>query len=218
VVLHYAGLAPEKIDSFYEISLFNGFPYVEQMDAASQDQTQVEQARAAFRGMAADKMIRVAFPKYKRNDYRIRSLEISAPNDGDPRRAVLVEDVGAIAERNLADRNLRTKSRAIARAVVKYLLAQNVSQAVEKNNDEGLGFLVKAVLQAAAAATEVADKRSWQTLPDLVLMARAILPAGPQSVTLHFLDNAGATVETREIKEIAVQAGKRTFLIVRTAL
>jgi hypothetical protein len=77
-----------------------------------------------------------------------------------------VEDVGAIAVRNLDDRVNRTAERAIARAVVKYLLSQRAADVVEKNSNENWGFLVRTILQAASAATEVADKRSWRTLPD----------------------------------------------------
>jgi hypothetical protein len=216
VVLHYAGLGPEKVDSFFEISVYNGWPYVEQVNTKSQEDTQVEQARAVFRSLAADKMIRVAFPKYNRLAARIQSAEVQS--DSVVSRAVLVEDVGAIAVKNLEDRIVRIRARAIARAVTKYLLAQKVSQAVEKNNNENLGFLVKMVMQAASAATEVADKRSWRTLPDRILMARLTLPSGSQNITLRFLDSSGATVETREIKNVPVTAGRKSFLIVRTAL
>ena len=217
VVLHYAGLGPEQVDSFFEISVFNGWPYVEQMDTSSQDQTQVEQARAVVRAITADKMIRVAFPKYKRSTYKIQTVEVRNPATL-PRTGALVEDIGAIAVRDLEDRNLQTRGRAVARAVIKYLLAQNIANAVEKKNDEGLGFLVRAVLQAAAAATEVADKRSWQSLPDKILMARTVLPAGTHTLTLRFLSQAGGTVETKEINNVAVTDGRKTFLIVRTAL
>ncbi|MBL0058559.1 MAG: hypothetical protein IPP35_05535 [Elusimicrobia bacterium] len=216
VILHYAGLGPEKVDSFFEISVYNGWPYVEQVNAKTQDDTQVEQARAVFRSLAADKMIRVAFPKYNRLAARIQSAEVQS--DSVVSRTVLVEDVGAIAVKNLEDRIVRIRARAIARAVTKYLLAQKVSQAVEKNNNENLGFLVKMVMQAASAATEVADKRSWRTLPDRILMARLTLPSGSQNITLRFLDSSGTTVETREIKNVPVTAGRKSFLIVRTAL
>lgn len=216
ILLHYAGLGPEKVDSFFEISVFKGWPYVEQVNTKSQDDTQVEQARAVFRSLTADKMIRVAFPKYKRATARIQTAEIFSGST--THHATLVEDVGAIAVRNLEDRVLRTRSRAIARAVIKYLLAQKISNAVEKNSDEGLGFLVRAVLQAAATLTEVADKRAWRTLPDKILMARLALPIGDHSLTVKFSDELGAPVETREIKKVTVLPGRRSILIVRTAV
>jgi hypothetical protein len=215
VVLHYAGLGPEKVDSFFEISVYNGWPYVQQVDTQSQDDTQIEQAQAVMRSLAADKMIRVAFPKYRRNTSQISALAV----EGSSRtwRGSVVEDVGAIAIRNLEDRVGRTRGRAIARATVKYLLAQQVGKAVEEN-DEGLGFLVKALLQAAAAATEVADKRAWRTLPDRVEMVRVALPEGSHTLTLKFLNAAGAPVETRSLPPLPVARGRRTFLIVRSAL
>ena len=215
VVLHYSGLGPEKVDSFFEISVYNGWPYVEKMDTKNQQDTQVEQARAVFRSLGADKMIRIAFPKYRRTPPKITAADVESASS--TYHAALVEDVGAIAVRNLDDRINRIRGRAIARAVVKYLLTQNVAKEVEKNN-EGVGLLVRAVLQAASAATEVADKRAWRTLPDQILMARLSLPAGPQNLTLRFMDGAGRTVETREINNVVVTAHRKTFVIVRTAL
>jgi tetratricopeptide (TPR) repeat protein len=216
IVLHYAGLGPEKVDSFFEISVYNGWPYVEQVNTKSQNDTQVEQARAVFRSLAADKMIRVAFPKYRRISAQIQTVEVQSSSATS--LGVLVEDVGAIAVRNLDDRINRIRARAIARAVVKYLLAQKLGDAVGKNGHEDIGLLVRTLLQAASAATEVADKRAWRTLPDRILMARLILPAGDQPLTLRFLDAAGTLVDTRELKNVPVASGRKSFVIVRTAL
>ncbi len=216
IVLHYAGVGPEKVDSFFEISVYNGWPYVEKVDTKSQDDTQVEQARAVLRSVAADKMIRVAFPKYQRVPARIQRMEVhcsSATGQG-----TLVEDVGAIAVRNLEDRNARIRSRAIARAVMKFLLAQKVGDAVGDKNNENLGLIVRTLLQAASAATEVADKRAWRTLPDRILMARLSLPAGDQRLSLRFFDEKGILVETREVKNVTMTSGRKSFVIVRTAL
>ncbi|MBK8576524.1 MAG: hypothetical protein IPN90_12905 [Elusimicrobia bacterium] len=216
VLLHYSGLGPEKVDSFFEISVYKGWPYVEQVNTKSQDDTQVEQARAVMRSLAADKMVRIAFPKYRRNAVRIRNVEVQSGST--TVRGDLVEDVGAIAVRNLEDRVLRTRAKAISRAVVKYLLSQQIASTVEKNGDENLGFIVRTILQAASAATEVADKRSWRTLPDQITMARLSLAPGPQTLIVRFLDAQGLFIETREIKNVAVTQGKKTFIIVRTAV
>jgi hypothetical protein len=59
------------------------------------------------------------------------------------------------------------------------LITQKVSEKVEKKNNGGAGRLVKALLQAAVALTETADKRSWRTLPDQILMARCLPRARP---------------------------------------
>lgn len=216
VLLHYSGLGPEKVDSFFEISVYNGWPYVEQVNTKSQDDTSVEQARSVMRSLAADKMIRVAFPKYHRNAVRVKTVEVESGST--TVHGVLVEDVGAIAVRNLDDRVVRTRSRAIARAVVKYLLSQQAGDVVEKNSNENWGFLVKTILQAASAATEVADKRSWRTLPDHIAMARLSLPAGDHALTLRFLDDRGTPLETRTVPVVKVTPGRKTVLITRTAL
>ncbi len=216
IVLLFNGLAPQKVNSFFEISVFNGWPYVEQVKTSGEEDAQVEQARAAMRGVAADKMIRLAVPVYKPTPYTVRGMRVEA---GDVQaEGSLVEDVGAIARQNLKDRIGRTRAKAVARAVVKYLIAQKVSEKVGEKKGAGAGRLFKAVLQAAAAATETADKRSWRTLPDQILMARAVLPAGPHQARVEFTDAAGAPVRTQALGDIRVKPGRRTFLIVRTAI
>jgi hypothetical protein len=101
---------------------------------------------------------------------------------------------------------------------MKYLLAQKISNAVEKNNDENLGFLVRTILQAASAATEVADKRSWRTLPDKILMARLTLPPGDHSDLSGFWMPAGNPRGNPRNQKVTFVPGRKVFLIVRTAL
>jgi len=218
IVLHYAGLGPEKVDAFFEISLFNGWPYVNAVNTSSQDQADIERAGAVLRGVVADKMIRVAFPKIIRRPYQAKTLEVTADTTGAPNRAQLVQDVGAIAEKELANKNVRTRARAIARAVTKHLLAQEVSHAVEEKNDETAGFLVKALFQAAATATEVADKRCWHTLPDRISMARSVLPEGPHNLVIRLLTEDGTLVQERKMTEVPIRSGKKTFIIIRSAV
>lgn len=215
VVLHLNGVAPHKVDSFFEISVYQGWPYVEQMKTTGPEDTQVAQARGVLRGLAADKMVRVAVPAYQSTPYAIRGLR--AQNTDGETRAVLVEDIGAAARQNLKDRLARTYAKTVARAVVKFLLTQKISSAVEDKKGEGAGRLVRALLQAATVVTETADKRGWRTLPDQIFMARLPLRPGAQNVTLNFTDANGTVVRTQTLENLTVRPGHRTFAVVRTA-
>ncbi|MBL0350155.1 MAG: hypothetical protein IPP68_07260 [Elusimicrobia bacterium] len=215
IVLDYNGFAPQKMDSFFEISVTNGWVYVDQLKAGSEADAKVDEARAVLRGIAADKMIRLAVPVYQDTPYTVRGLRASAV--GVQAAGALVEDVGAIAKQNLKDRIARTRAKAIARAVVKYLITQKVSEKVEKKNNGGAGRLVKALLQAAVALTETADKRSWRTLPDQILMARLPLPAGDHDVTVDFLNGSGGVARSRTLAGVKITAGRRTYAMVRSA-
>ncbi|HNC75616.1 MAG TPA: hypothetical protein PK362_12115, partial [Elusimicrobiota bacterium] len=183
--------------------------------AGSEEDAKVDEARAVLRGIAADKMIRLAVPVYQDTPYTVRGVRVSA--GGAQAVGTLVEDVGAIAKQNLKDRIGRTRAKAIARAVVKYLITQKVSEKVEKKNNGGAGRLVKALLQAAVAMTETADKRSWRTLPDQILMARLPLPPGAHDVTVDFLNGSGGVARTAALPGVKIAAGKRTYAMVRSA-
>ncbi len=218
VVLDYQGLPPRKVDEFFEISVFKGWPMVVAQRPVGETAQQVDQAQAILRSVAADQMVRVAFPSYQTTPYAIRGLTVRADDSSIEHAASVAQDIGAIAEKNLKDRMIRDRAKAIARAVVKWVLTQKVAAKVQENKGEGAGWLVKTLMQTVSTATEVADKRSWATLPDKIAVARLTLPAGDHDLHLTFHTAAGAQASTQDLRDVKVRSGRRTFLIVRTAL
>jgi hypothetical protein len=217
VVLDYNGFSPEKIDSFFEFSFGWGWAYVGQVDAKGEEEAQVQQAGAIARSILSSEQVRMAFPKYTPVNYRIASVEAEAAGAA-AAKGEIAEDIGKIAEKNLDDRIARVRIRAIVRSVIKYALARNISQKVEQSSGELSGWLVKKLLTAASTATELADKRSWRSLPDKILVARLVLPAGSQSVDVKFLDSDGREVSMKIINDVEIKPGKKTFTIVRSAM
>jgi len=217
VVFHYNGLAPYKTDSFFEIGFIAGWAYVEAENPQGEDREKMEQAGAAVRSLLADDVVRVAFPKYVRQPYAVKSLEVRAAEANASHSANLAEDIGAIAIKNLQDRIGRVRTKAIARSVLKFALSRKIAAEVEEKRGAGAAWLTKKILQVASSATELADKRCWQTLPDQIGVASLTLPAGKHTLTLTFRDAAGNTVLTREMKDVDVRPGKKTFLTIRTA-
>lgn len=219
VILNCNGLSAEKIDSFFEIAFGKAWLYVNAVSVRGKDAEQVEQARSLARSVLFDDQIRVAFPEYVRTPYRIQGLKARLVSDaGAAVPADVVEDVSAIAEKTLADRITRVRVRAIARAAIKYALANKVSQQVEnRSNNEALAWLAKKAMTVASTATEHADKRSWRSLPDKILMARMTLPPGKHSIDLSFYDQDGTPVESRTLNDVEIKTGKKTFVMLRTA-
>jgi uncharacterized protein len=215
VVLHYQGIAPRKVDSFFEIAVAKGFVFVDAQRPVGEEARDVEKAKTILRAAAADQMVRVAFPSFEPVPYEVRGLTVRA--EGAPEAAAApAQDIGAIAVKNLKDRIGRERAKAIARALVKWSLTQKAAEKVEKNRGEGAAWLVKTLMQAASAVTETADKRSWTTLPDKIGVARLFLPEGAHDLKLTFRTAAGAAAGEEERKGVQVRAGHRTFLIVRT--
>ena len=216
VLLHYEGLAPHKVDFFFEISVVKGLPFVSVQRPVGEDAQKVEQANSILRSVAMDQMVRVAFPTFVPTPYGIRGLTVRAEDAAGESAAAVAQDIGAIAEKNLKDRMLRDRGKAIARALIKWALTQKVADKVGEKKGQGAAWLVKTLMQTASTATEVSDKRSWGTLPDKIAVARLTLPAGEHPIRMSFQNAGGAEVLAR-VEPVTVRAGRRTFIIVRTA-
>ena len=109
---------------------------------------------------------------------------------------VLVQDIAAIAAKDLSERIALIKTRSAARGVLK-LAAQ-------------------AATNVDASESQFADTRSWSTLPAQIRMARLKLPPGRYDLTVRFLDSSGKEVSTQILKGVTVTAGRRTWLTCRT--
>ena len=220
VVLHYNGQAPVKTDSFFEISFGRAWVHVEGMQPQGEEAAQVEQARAIARSIIADEQVRMAFPRFTPRPYRISDVKARvltpAGSSSTGEAGALVEDIGAIAVKNLDDRIARIRVRTIARAAIKYALSRRITDSVQKQNGEALGWLVEKALSAASAATELADKRSWRSLPDRIRMVRLPAEEGACGVELSFLDASGNVVERKTLGDVVVRRGRKTFVVVRT--
>lgn len=218
VVIHYNGISPYKIDNFFEISFGKAWIYVGQVQPKGEEEAQVEQARAIARNILSSEQVRMAFPKYVSSPYRISNFIVKQENSDVEKSGTLVENIGAIAEKSLESRNTAIHARTIARAAIKFVLARKISQAVEKKSgDAVVGWLAKKTLSVAATATETADKRSWRSLPDQIRIAKILLPQGSHSIKLTFEDKNGFIIDEKNIENINIKPGKKTFITIRTA-
>jgi hypothetical protein len=216
VVLHYQGLPPRKVDTFFEISVVKGLVFVDAQRPVGQEAQQVEEARTVLRSAVSDQMIRIAFPSFEPAPYEIRGMTVRSEGS-DEHAADPAQDIGAIAAKDLKDRIGRERAKAIARAVIKWSLTQKASKKAKEKWGEGAAFLLKAGMQVMASATEMSDKRSWGTLPDRINVARLVLPEGEHDVHVAFRTAAGSLVSSKDVEHVKVRAGHKTFIFVRTA-
>ncbi|HUJ77230.1 MAG TPA: hypothetical protein VL359_20360 [bacterium] len=167
---------------------------------------------SSINAVVAGNLLRIAFPEYRRRYYLITGSRVlvdgqlaTTLDDGDP--------VGQIAIKNLDNRKGRIAAKAIARATTKFLANLAVQREAEKRGGQVAGLLAWAAGNAATAVSEQADLRSWQTLPDRILIGRVVVPAGKHRVQVQLTTGAGAVVATRDLGEVEVRPGSTRFFL-----
>jgi hypothetical protein len=155
--------------------------------------------------------IKLAFPRFVAHPPACTDSElvVKSPGTGTALNAKseLVEDINAIAVKNLDDRKGRVIVKAIARAVIKQAA---VDAASEQFENEGAKLLAKFTGRVLAAATEVADTRSWRTLPGEIRFVRTFVPPGSYDVSVR------ACGAVHDLGNVELEAGQTRFLLVNT--
>jgi hypothetical protein len=212
VLLHYNGKAPMKVSRTFQVAWNEAMLAVNQ---SGEEEAGAERFRNALNAGVLGSAITVSYPEYVQDPYNIAASRVNA--GGFSADTQLMEDVSAIARGALRDRNAAIRTRAIARAAIKYVLAKAASDEVQKRAGDGFGLLARIVTNATAAATETADTRGWTTVPAQIRMARVALPPGKHDVTITFTGRNGEPEGSAVFKDVEVVRGRRTYLHYRTA-
>jgi hypothetical protein len=188
IVISYDGLAPVKVSEFVEAPIPDGSGGIY--------------------------ILRVAFPKFVPRPTGLSGTEVRVVGDGSAagsQSTFLVEDITAIAQKDLADRIGRISAKAIARATAKYAATRAAEHATKQSKGDGSGALVGLLGNIYSMATEQADTRSWRTLPGAIRMARVAVPPGRYTVEL-VPQGPGVTPLSREV---TLEAGRKVFIAER---
>jgi hypothetical protein len=86
---------------------------------------------------------------------------------------------------------------------------------VGKDGGALAGSLAGAVARIIAIASEEADKRSWATLPDRILVGRVMLPPGTYDLEFRYAGRSGRELERSTMRGVTISAGGRRFLSMR---
>lgn len=224
VFIHYNGVAPRKVSKTWEIAWGNALALVKSDDTERND----SRVRNALNAGIAGHAITVAYPDYVQDPFRVVSSEVDVDGGQALSSTILMEDISAIAYRNLQDRMGMIKTRAVARATVKFILAEQAAKAAGAECDKRYGAgsfganlcrgLARGISHGTAAATEIADTRGWAALPAQIRMARLKISSGRHDVLIRFKDASGAVVSSCTFKDVLINKSKRTYIHYRTAL
>ena len=223
VFIHYNGVAPRKVSKTFQVAWGEAAVLVNQNHDEDSDSQRAKNAlRAGFTGHS----VTVAYPEYVQDPFAIASSEVTV-DDESKGATQLMEDISAIAFKDLSDRQGLIRARAVARAAVKYILAETAARAAQAHLDKEygqgsaaasiLGGIGRGLAHGAAAATEIADTRGWSALPSQIRMARIALPPGTHQIRIDFKNAAGSVVASRVFKDVKVEKARRTYLSLRTA-
>jgi uncharacterized protein len=169
----------------------------------------------AIRANAPDgTLLKVAFPRYKPLPYLITGSRVLV--DGQPAGDLqTAQPIGAIAIENLQNRKGRIAAKAIARAIVKYMANKALQERARRDNSNNSLFAALAG-NIFTEISEQADLRSWQTLPDRVLVGRVLLAPGSHQVQVQFTTGGPNVMATRDLGTVELAAGQTRFFILHT--
>lgn len=167
-------------------------------------------------------LLRLALPMYSPMDNGSRVGRVSI-RGGDSlcQAAELSEDVGAILRQDLKDRYPAIVARAITRAIIKYgatEVARELGKEKDKDGKRKAGLLsdvLGTIVNAAGVASEAADTRSWETLPDRIYVADFQLPPGSHTLRAVFEDGGGQLLYRHDFGTVNVEPGEILFLRAR---
>ncbi|MFQ5455817.1 MAG: COG3014 family protein [Nitrospirota bacterium] len=170
-------------------------------------------------GSGGTYLLNIALPKFVVKESEITESKIYLKRDDETKKiekdAYLVEDISAIAVKNLEDRIARISAKAIARATAKYIAARKLRKKAAKKNDPLITFITDISTNIYSIITEQADKRSWRTLPAEIYLGRIAVPPGKYEVEAVYISKKGNIVERKKLTSISLGKGEKRFLSYR---
>lgn len=112
-----------------------------------------------------------------------------------------INDFDMAARESLERHKPAMMARLLARAIVKYNMAETMRQES--------GELAGLMMNMANLATEIADTRSWLTLPKDIYFARVALPEGKYPATLQLFNANETLLAILPLPEVEVVAGQQ---------
>ena len=218
IILCELGLAPPILEENIMLPIFKSDPHdFDDDNARNRYAYEVSQRRGRhdYDDVELDYLLRVALPYYS-SDYMGTAVAQVVIRDTAEREipADPVQNIGAILRQDLSDRGPSILARAVTRALIKYAATKAAEKAGGKK-DKLMGDILGTVVNIAGAATEAADTRSWETLPDRIYAADFRLPPGTHSLRALFKDDLGGILFRHDFPTVEIKSGDVVFLRAR---
>ena len=223
VVISYNGRAPRKEDQFLDLPIsLNALQLVLLNRGLSQANRQSNRGVDTVLYGLNGHVVRVALPRLAPQKTQVPVDRVSLIPDNGTKVTVnteLVHNVTALAEKALSERMAGITVKALARAATKFALAEGTTRAAQQaaGKDAGpwVGLLVGLLAKGLAVASEEADKRSWQTLPDEIHLARAWVPPGRYQVQSQPGGGSHGPLPPEAMQTLSIGPGETAVLLQR---
>jgi uncharacterized protein len=223
VVISYNGRAPRKEDQFLDLPIsLDALQLVLLNRGLSQANRQSNRGVDTVLYGLNGHVVRVALPRLAPQKTQVPVDRVSLIPDNGTRVTVnteLVHNVTALAEKALSERMTGITVKALARAATKFALAEGAmrgaQQAAGKDAGPWVGLLVGLLAKGLAVASEEADKRSWQTLPDEIHLARVWVPAGSYQVQSQSGGVSHDPLTSEAMRTLSLGPGETALLLQR---
>ena len=222
VLISYNGRAPHKEDRFLDLPIS-----LDALQLVLLNRGFSQSPRHQNRGVDSvlyglnGRVVRVALPRLVTQKTQVPSEQLMLV--GETGRQVRVsselgQNISALADKSLSDRLPGITVKALARAAVKFAMAEGATrgaqQAAVKDAAPWVGLVVGLLTKGLAVASEEADKRSWQTLPDEVHIARAWVEPGQYTASVQVVGR-GNSPTTESGRTLSLAPGQTAVMIQR---
>jgi hypothetical protein len=143
----------------------------------------------------AGKNINIALPYYPKAHHTIRTAMLKLGKKS--QNTIQIESVDTLARQALSDD--------MPAIVLRGLLRKGVKRNLVGRLDRSSSGLISLISRVASIATEHADTRSWNSLPNDIQIARFSVPAGEYTLSTHFEYFTGGNSTSRKIETFKVK-------------
>ena len=223
VVISYNGRAPRKEDQFLDLPIsLNALQLVLLNRGILQQNRRSNRAMDTVLYGLNGRVVRVALPRLIPQKTQVSVDRVSLIPDNGTRVTVnteLVHNVTALAEKALSERMAGITAKALARAATKFAFAEGATRGAQhaagRDAAPWVGLLVGLLTKGLAVASEEADTRSWQTLPDEIHLARVWVPPGRYQVQSEPIGGLHDPLKPEAMRTLSLGPGETAVLLQR---
>jgi hypothetical protein len=223
VVVSYNGRAPRKEDQFLDLPIsVDALQLVLLNRGFSRSNRRSNRPVDTVLYGLNGRVVRVALPRLIQQKTHVPVDRVSLIQDNGARVTLtteLVHNVTALADKALSERMAGITAKALARAATKFALAEattrGAQEAAGKDAAPWVGLLVGLLTKGLAVVSEEADKRSWQTLPDEIHLARVWVPAGTYQVQSRSSGESYDSLRPEAMRTLSLGPGETAVLLQR---